>query len=126
MIRVYRIQDAEGRGPWRPGFSGIWLDPDGTNHLDPSFQPFDPHAVLNTLRRVPSLRYHGFGCRTVDALRDWFTTKELDALLGMGFQVVELEADRILMETKRQLLFTRSQPLTVGATPVPIATGATP
>ena len=25
-MRIYRIQDAEGRGPYRPGFSNKWLD----------------------------------------------------------------------------------------------------
>lgn len=22
---IYRVQDAEGRGPWRPGFSKYWV-----------------------------------------------------------------------------------------------------
>lgn len=26
MTRVYRTQDSEGRGPWRPGFSRVWCD----------------------------------------------------------------------------------------------------
>jgi len=32
---VYRVQDKEGRGPWRPGFSQIWVE----TRLDHMFLP---------------------------------------------------------------------------------------
>lgn len=121
MIRVYRMQDADGRGPWRPGLGHLWSDQGSTIHLDHSFQPFNPQSVQNALKASPTLRYFGFGCRTVDALRDWFTPKELDTLLGMGFRAVELEAERMLLENRRQLLFARSKPLTVDARPIRFA-----
>ncbi len=24
MSKIYRVQDPEGRGPWKPGFSQVW------------------------------------------------------------------------------------------------------
>jgi hypothetical protein len=39
--RVYRVQDVEGRGPWRPGFSRLWVrDRDDHDNLRPWVEQF--------------------------------------------------------------------------------------
>lgn len=35
-ITLYRLQDHEGRGPYRPGFSDTWIDPDNDGSNTPS------------------------------------------------------------------------------------------
>ena len=35
-VKVYRIQDEKGRGPWRPGFSIRWMDAEGPDLPPPS------------------------------------------------------------------------------------------
>lgn len=92
MTAVYRIQDRDGRGPWKPGFSRRWVE-DRADHdvLRPWFEEFG---------RVDKLAIVGFaigcGCRTVEQLQRWFTPSEYATLLQFGYRAVRLDVGRIL------------------------------
>lgn len=111
-IIIYRVQDAEGRGPWRPGMGLMWIDdrPDHEN-LRPMFEEFPD--VLSRHRPGMSL---GCGCRTIPQLQRWFTPAEYRRLLGYGYQAVSMEVGRILGESETQCVFERTKLLRVGAT----------
>lgn len=115
MIMIYRVQDHEGRGPYRPHFSHHWTDPDheARNPLDPRcmFDPLTMHLHHGNDR-------YGYGFRTIEQAADWFTLTEMRKLMNMGYNLVVMEVDKVLLETDRQLLFWRNAPLYVRAVPV--------
>lgn len=110
-IIVYRVQDGDGRGPWRPGFSHKWVEtrPDHDN-LPSWLCEFGPAHL-----KAFSWEHCGSGCRTIEQLCRWFTESEYKTLLKGGYQAVEMEASRILVESNIQCLFTRKNPLCDGA-----------
>jgi hypothetical protein len=119
MTRVYRIQGADGRGPWRPGFSVKWCDPDfgqGVEALPPYFVEFG-HNLLKR-RGLPGEHY-GCAVRKPQDLRRWVSTTERAKLAALNFNVVSLKADRILAESKNQLVFACRIPLSHAAVILP-------
>ena len=110
--RVYRVQDAHGRGPWRPGFSHRWVE------------GREDHIVLKSwIEEFPDLRmiaapstHCGCGCETLEQLRRWFTESEYQTLLGLGYRCVRLDIDRILASGPTQCVFVRHRALRKGAT----------
>jgi hypothetical protein len=111
---IYRVQDAEGRGPWRPGFSACWVEdrPDHEN-LQPCFDEF-PYV----LRKHMAGMAIGCGCRTLHQLRRWITFSEYSKLKGYGYQAVRMQPGRILGESAIQLVFDRAKPLNSEFEPV--------
>lgn len=92
MNTVYRIQDAEGRGPWRPGFSKFWVeDRDDHDLLLPWYQQFG-----RVDQRVLSGMHMGCGCKTVEQLQRWFIPTEYRRLVAYGFHAVQMDVGRIL------------------------------
>lgn len=108
-VMVYRVQAADGRGPWRPGLSRYWVDKESDRPL-----PIDVITAfgLDWRERIP-LRWHvGCACRTMDGLMEWFTPRERGNLDCMGYKPVSLVADRIIAENADQVIFVRRDPLT--------------
>lgn len=106
-MTVYRVQDKDGRGPWKPGFSHRWVEtrPDHDNLLP---WPFEFGRVD---RKAISGMHLGCGCKTLDQLRRWFSETEYDALLGLGYCAVKMKVGRILGESETQCVFERAKPL---------------
>lgn len=112
MTQVFRIQDAEGRGPFKPGFSKYWIDADPPSGDMPDLMT----AFGNDwLCDIPPLMYAGTACRSVETLLRWFSPLERERLKEMGYSVVSLRADRIIRENDDQLIFARHFPHNVGA-----------
>ena len=114
MTTIYRVQDADGRGPWKPGFSQCWVeDRDDQNNLVP---------WMVEMGRVEKRAIYGMsvgcGCRTVEQLRRWFTPSEYRTLRRFGYQAVKMEVGRILGESKIQVVFERAKPLRSEVDPV--------
>lgn len=111
---VYRIQDADGRGPFKPGFSHRWTEdrPDHENLV-----PWFVDLGRMDLRMIAGMA-GGTACRTLEQLRRWFTPSEYATLQRFGYQAVQLEAGRIIGESGIQLFFERCRPLKEGAVPV--------
>ena len=110
MTRVFRIQDAEGRGPWRPGLSAKWADKDWhaeVEDLPPFFEEFG-HDLIQR-RGLPG-EHWGCAVRKLRDLRRWLSPTERRKLSGMGFTVVSIKPDRILAESKNQLVIASRVP----------------
>ncbi len=115
--RVYRVQDSEGRGPWRPGFSRLWVrDRDDHANLRPWVEQFGMQIIPRT--GWPFGKHFGCACRTLDQLRRWFTAEEYATLLAYGYQAVSMDVQRVLAESDIQLVFQRARPLRAGVEPV--------
>lgn len=105
---IYRVQDSEGRGPFRPGLTKEWCE---FNHDLPSFMEDFPD--------LPSIvhKYHkrglhlGTGVRGYDGLKKWFSDSELERLRSLGFDVVHVTGCSIVCESQHQLVFALSKPL---------------
>ena len=107
---VFRVQDAEGRGPWKPGFSHNWVeDRDDHQNLVPWFEEFG-----DVRQRAIYGMAMGSGCRTVEQLRRWFTATEYAKLLTLGYNAVRMPAGIILAQSEIQCVFQRAKPLNEG------------
>ena len=114
MDAVYRVQAADGRGPWRPGWSQQWIDADApVGRLSETVMDLLPIA---TLRALPPTMHYGCGCRSLEALLHWFTPLEQERLSRFGFYPVRLHADAVLAESEWQMFVGRSRPFSDGAT----------
>lgn len=101
---VYRIQDKQGRGPFRSGLTMKWLEKD--KNLPPyyfEFPDLDLHAETNPNDFV------GCACLHMEQLRKWFTPNEYQTLAKLGFKAVRLEVDQILRQSENQCVFSRAK-----------------
>ena len=106
MVVVYRVQDLSGRGPWKPGFSKIWVEerPDHKN-LQPWFIEF---GWVN--KKGLSGETLGSACKTIEQLRRWFTKQDYEKLKTYGYKSVKIEVNRIIAESDIQCFVGRAKP----------------
>jgi hypothetical protein len=104
---IFRIQDKDGRGPYRPGLTKTWIE-DRKDHdnLVPWFVEFGP-----VHEQILYGEHAGCGCLTVEALRRWFTITEYRRLLKLGYRAVAMEANRLIARSPVQCVFGRAKPL---------------
>ena len=114
MNVIFRIQDADGRGPWKPGFSESWVE----DRTEREYAELPPWMVeFGPVHRLATKGYAiGCGCRTQEQLRNWIRRSEYLKLKEFGYSSVQLLASRILGESEIQCVFERPEPLRVGAT----------
>jgi hypothetical protein len=104
---IYRIQDKEGRGPFRPGFSKYWVSERPEVELA-LLKP--PHVEFPDM--VLRAGWHfGCGCESLEKLRMWFLPCEYHTLLSYGYRCVSMEIDRIAAKSAYQCVFERDRPL---------------
>src|SRR4051812_11711426 len=111
MSRVYRIQDREGRGPWRPNLSRRWLDAEpapGVEILLPWHVEFG--YDLLKLRGLPGEHY-GCAVRKPRDIARWVSKTEREKLSALRFNLVSIHPDRILAESANQIVFASRTPL---------------
>lgn len=114
---IYRVQDAEGRGPYRPGTSHLWSDDDHWRNV-PFFTEF--HWPIHTIsKRWLRGETGGCGFRSLEQLNRWFSPTEQRKLSERGYTIVQMVADRIINESRNQLVFGRKQPLWAGVLVLP-------
>ena len=113
METVYRVQDKNGRGPFKPGFTTIWLDDEKDRWLESSIQEFGAAVITN--HGGPG-RHLGCACRSIEDLERWFSRAERKRLKKFGYNLVSMEVNEILAESKNQLVFCRYKPLYEAAT----------
>jgi hypothetical protein len=110
---VFRVQDDDGRGPWRPGFSHHWIDDDApVGRLAETVMHLLP---IQALQMLPRDRNYGCACRSKAALLEWFTPVERERLQRFGYRIVRLRVDEVLAESRYQVFFARYRPLASGA-----------
>lgn len=102
---ILRIQDAEGRGPFKPGFSQTWVLK-RADHAN--LRPWT--AEFGQVNAKPGMAY-GCGCLTRRQLQRWFTKAEYTKLLEYGYRAVKIEVDSILHASTTQCVFERALPL---------------
>jgi hypothetical protein len=106
MTPVYRIQDRDGRGPYRPGFSHKWSDAEGPI-LPTIFEDFGP----NLTRLFARPGHYGCAFLQLDQARTWFSKREAAKLAALGFSLVEISDAEIVASAPRQVLIRRDRPL---------------
>lgn len=106
MTRVLRLQDVDGRGPFKPGLTKRWIDDDGPPQPAPWLQDFP-----GLLKKMNENGHYGCGVRTMEQLRVWFSPTELVRLRILGYRCVAMTVDKVLAESRHQLVFMRHKPL---------------
>lgn len=118
-VIVYRVQDADGRGPFKPGFTQHWID----IYFAPGVQPYPTWMEefgedLIKKNGLPG-EYYGSAVRTRDELDGWFSVTEQRKVKHLGYRIVAIGIDRVSAESTCQLVFARSVPLYIGTTIIP-------
>lgn len=113
-ITVYRWQDSDGRGPYRPGMSHYWSDEDHGERNPPFFEEFG----LDIVKQAKPDECMGCAFRTPAQMLEWFNQSERERLRLMGYVFVSMEVDRVIAESERQLVFARRKPLRIGVAEV--------
>lgn len=102
-MTLLRVEDAERRGPYRPGMSHLWSDEEGP----PPPPTWGAEFGLGILRAVGKNENMQCGFRDEAQLRRWFTPTELYRLQLLGYRIVAVEAVRIVAESRNQVVFIR-------------------
>lgn len=113
-LTIFRVQDSEGRGPYKPGFSHKWVEPRDDHQNLPTWYVEFGRCDL----RVITGMVMGSATRTIEQLRRWFTPSEYRTLQGLGYQAVKMEAGRIIAHSATQCFFERAKPLREGWEPI--------
>jgi len=114
---VCRIQDREGRGPYRPGFSHVWSErEDGP---DPVFIAFP--GIMAKARKIVDEKGGSVGCafRTLEQAQNWFSPSEVLTLAKLGYSLCWVKPDEVLAENTDQTVIWTAKPLSESV----IATG---
>lgn len=102
MTAIIRVQDKQGRGPWRPGLSRLWVRETPDDSLLPIYADISGFSELTARAYKDGLH---FGCATRLANFDrWFSADEMRRLRALGFRAYDASGCTILAETKTQLL----------------------
>jgi len=107
MPIIFRIQDKDGRGPWKPGFSHKWIE---TREDHDNLPPW-PLEFGRVDRQLFLGEHAGSGCLTLEQLQRWFTPSEYKTLLKYGYRAVKMEVNRLLAHSDIQCVFGRTKPL---------------
>lgn len=110
-MRIYRIQDATGRGPWRPGFSRSWVSGDSDRPLPPPVQDEFANFFELVSEAHGNGEHLGCGVRGAGGLIKWFLPDEVNRLKQSGFRLVRCHAVKVLAESENQVLFASRKPL---------------
>lgn len=113
MPIIFRIQDSDGRGPWKPGFSHTWSEErDDWDNLHPWPQQFG----LGIMKLRDKNKHMGCGCLSISQLQRWFTFKEYQRLALVGYKSVMLNGATIIAQSDIQCVFERALPLSRNTT----------
>ena len=113
-MRVYRIQDADGRGPFKPGLSDAWADADGED-LPSIIEEWG----LSWQRDIPRGWHAGCAVPTLAMVGRWFSPSECSRLDQLGYRPVALLGCRVIRSSEHQLLIIRKAPLRRAVIAVP-------
>lgn len=115
-ISVFRIQDKDGRGPFKPGFSMNWVDDDPRSRPT-IFEDFG----LDFLKHVRTGENVGCAFSNLSELRAWFSKLELVKLYRFGYRVCEVKVDRIVLRSDTQMLVASVKPFRSGCRKLTLA-----
>ena len=108
---IVRVQDKDGRGPWRPGFSNLWVDPLRVNFFPPIYSDLSKEKFEKIKLKAHSDGLH-IGCAVWSGKpKEWFNDYERDRLLSFGFNLVCADICKQLATTQSQKLIGSQFPL---------------
>jgi len=107
-IILYRIQDKEGRGPFEPGFSNLWVE-DRVDYANLKGLFIDFPCFWEKIKGRDN-KYFGCACSTPEKLQRWFTQGEYEKLISFGYKAVKLVAHEIIAESDTQSFIQRNIP----------------
>lgn len=104
---IYRIQDNDGSGPFKPGETMKWL------RVFRDLRVFVPWPL--EFRDITEEILDGFcvgcGCESKKVLKQWFSKAEYKTLVKMGYTAVEIVPDVIFGKSEIQCVFGTFEPL---------------
>lgn len=104
-----RVQDAEGRGPYRPGMSRQWADPNGFDC--PPWWCELGEDVQTAHAKMKGTFHWGCGFSSWEQLTRWFNERERRALDRLDYRLVRVVPDIVIATTRRQVVFGTLAPL---------------
>lgn len=110
-MKVYRVQDKEGRGPFKPGLTRHWLIYNkGKDKLIPWYAGMNSEQIKALLSGRGAI---GTACISIKDLCKWFSKKEYSTLLKHGYRSIYLDINEedVLFKDDNQILFNRDIPL---------------
>lgn len=110
-IVLLRMQDINGRGPWKPGLSDQWVDHERRFDL-PALQEdfgFDLKPMVDAAFKRGL--HIGTAVRGAEIFNQWFTPTERVKLAMLGYRIVDASACEILGETQYQAVIGSAEPL---------------
>jgi hypothetical protein len=105
---IYRIQDSDGRGPFKPGFSHHWADIELIRNMPTWMEEFGSDLIL---RKGRQNEHFGTGVRTIPEISKWFSITEQKRLDLLGYKICAVRISRVLAESSNQLVFASKSPL---------------
>jgi len=106
---IFRVQDSDGRGPYRLGFSRFWVDDDGPANAPWWTEIGVPIDVAHAW--MDDDHHWGCGFSTIDQFCRWFSPAERARLDRFGYILVLLNPDRVIATTPTQVVFGCKRPL---------------
>ena len=103
---IFRIQDSDGRGPYRPNLTKTWCEYHRMDSKPGIFEEFGQGLVHILARHL--LQNHGvFGCgfSSIESLQHWFTEGERKSLGRVGFELVVIIPDKVFAKSDKQVVF---------------------
>jgi hypothetical protein len=102
---ILRVQDKDGRGPWKPGFSHTWIDLDRPEERMPPSIFTEVEDLGAEIARWHRRGYH-IGCAVegMTGLRKWFSLRELTTLRSMGYHVYDFTKTEKVISTPTQVV----------------------
>ena len=107
--KLYRIQDKDGRGPFRPGFTASWADPHGKPFL-PAVQEI-PGFARAVAKAFSEGKHIGAAVIGLAGLDRWFTSSEIARLESFGYQIVVASSCEVIAADQNQVLIASPLPL---------------
>ncbi len=109
-MQVYRVQDKDGRGPFKPGFSTSWFEPRPDHqYLLPFYQQFGSIDLFSPAGHL------GCGCLTIEQLKRWFSLGEMTTLEKYGYKAVKINCTKIIAWSDIQCVFECAEPINKNA-----------
>lgn len=96
---LYRVENDEGFGPYNHRYYGKW-------NLQEHCAPWHPGPQDQGFKHRWGWYGWRSGFRTMDQLKNWFHSDELQILNDLGLQIVETRGI-VLWESECQLIFVR-------------------
>ena len=100
----YRVQSTQDkRGPYRFELSPLWKD-EGHDERNEELEI----TVVEDVILPDSSKWKAFAFRSKKQLMEWFSKSELKRLKKLGFVVAKVNADKVIYETKKEVVIGRT------------------